>query len=515
MENNKQNIYFNRIDVMPVLLYVSLVICMAVLCLKNVISIIVPMESITDETRCLFGLTVILLFYELDKYRIPYFMKKCSIFLTGILFSMSVINSDFPGLLFVFAVGSYMLVKNTSKRFWQVLLVVSCILFGIKIFAKCYGYDKSEYIYELLSGWGLLAIILISTVISIVRVKGFHKILNGKTARICYQIVFSISIFLIVFWIVMYIVATKNLLDESFNPLFVVSSNGQNGLQYILSLDGRGKLFSIILIIAVMVLQATYIYVVGKKEDVMVSIFLWFLTCYSILFTGIILTLFLVLYNILLLVMKDKGIHWSISAGLQKRNDYKVWIFFGLFLLLFSCVTGNLVAYWIGDKFTQQEVSFGELRESNRTSTIKGFDVLEDDFLVSNETYPWIAVWFDEFGIHDVESVNIVVASDVANNERISVHTIGSYEYDTMILHEGNNYLSMDFIDSGDEGIRIDFASLKSQMIKLEKIVFNDDLYFIKKRISGVMIGLGCYLLLIGIIKICICIPGQRRLLKK
>lgn len=268
---------------------------------------------------------------------------------------------------------------------------------------------------------------------------------------------------------------------------FGIHFHGKNIISVLMYRRTLDKIIAMIVVLVVCIIMFLLFKKSFERRTIRAVLFVG--TAAAIVFCDYRICAVLLICQFVLLIIKLRSLQYVVT--MKKIDSYVILFGVGVLLLVSSFFLENGVNNFIQKKYEQRSVEIGEILQNNGA---KGFDVLEDLTLVSTETDPWLVLDKEQLDLADVYNVNVDIKYCSNVGEQILLYGIGDYEAGKLNLEAGSNYARLGFVKDTDTGVRVDLTSQNQQLIRVNKIIFNDFSYlgvkiaFVTRKISEVLL---------------------------
>lgn len=467
-KNKKQYI----INFWPTVISIMIAIWSVILLLNNVVSVELYFGTLTDGTRSTIALASFLLLMGLSHYRMLYSVRKMNTIIFGLLAGLSLVNSNLGTLMILLVLLLYILYHDFEKRicysFFSMTLVIG--FFSFLVYDK--GVIRDSLGFTLLKESNVVIVIILAILLISRPFKKARAKLAGTTSKSCYKAgLFFFSVLFFVFLFVSLMCKYGYFVTE-YQALFANAYFGSSLSDFIMALGWKRRLVCATAVFVMILLDICLSVKCRKKQNVFITGFMIVLLIYSIFFSGMAGTFFVVFCNFVLLIMNSVKINVTVKTRICKKREKLILLVAGLLFYIVSFGLDDCMDYLMNTIYNQQTITLEDMLQ--RENSLKGFEVLDDKSLKSTEIDPWVEINFSEYGISYVYNVNLVSSLGSNTGESITIYALNSYETGDIVFRNGNNFVNLDFVQSEDYGLRIDLTGQKNQVIMLDKIVFND-----------------------------------------
>lgn len=483
----------NKVDMIPMISCLIVFVYMFYILINNMVVGMLPHGDWMDGTKAICSLAVLFVFHIAVQYKVSYVIKKYSYFIYGFLFAMAFINSNLGTALLTLAVVFLFFSLNPGKGVWKGFLATALVLEGLQIYLIYNGLNSMKLNQTFcLSGWFVLWIAI--GIVVCAKKSWIGLKLRGNTSGNVYKVCFVIFAALFGLCFVLGVIHQYFHEIPVIGPYLNFSYNGQSVVDFLLSLGIKRKIAGFMLVCFLYGLNVFCYIRVGKGTNLSGNVMLFVLQLYSIAFADIFVPVCIFLWHMALLV----HMKWSFKGKLLiPKKITKVFPFVvGIILFMISFIVTPIVNWDMNRKHPRIEISMEQLRACE--GTLVGFDVLSDGGLRSNCIDPWIVLFYGQFGLYDIQNVNVKI--NYCKKDVMYIFGIGQYGRDAMNIRIGDNYMDLDFIAPGDFGVRIDLTSTNDRYFLLDKIVFNDYSY-VGTAISKELRSFALFLWLFGLLE--------------
>lgn len=459
----------NSVDLVPFLGCVPVVLYLFYILLCNLVVALIPNGNWSDGTKSMASLFVFVIFYSLAQYEIPKTIKNYDYVIYGILLTMALINSNPATFLLIGALIFSGLGNTSASRGLHIFLTLAFALEGLQIFLIYNGLDGNMVNEIFVRNSWFVVWILVGLILHIKK----PEVLTADKKNDCNK---GFSVLSYLFYALFLLCFLGGVVQRFFCSIpyigkYLELPYSGHGIPELFNTFGRNyKLVCILLIIFLLGMHILcFLHEKGRKERISILFFL--MTCYSVLFAD---------WLVLLIAFVGLGLYfvslcWNKKIKLISLEHMKnlQLVILGVIILVISAVITQGVNRGMNKKHTRIEISTSQLQECE--GALVGYDVLPDGCLRSNRIDPWIVLYYGQFGLFDVQNVNVQVK--YCKRDYMYIFGIGRYNYDFRVIKKGDNYMDITFLTPDDMGLRIDLTEAYDSYILLDKIVFNDYTY--------------------------------------
>lgn len=460
----------NRIDVIPTVGCIIVFLYMVYILMHNMVVSMLPFGDWMDGSKAMCTLSVLVLFYMAVQYKIPYTIKKYSYFIYGYLFAMTIINSNLGTLFLALGMVCLFFVLYQGRSFWKGFVAGAVVIEMLQLYLR-YNERDSMSINQTfcLSGWFVIWIVV--GILAASKKTWVACKLRGKTTKNVFRT------FFLVFILIFVICVAGGIIQQYFYKIPVIGSylelpySGHSVAEWIMSLGIKRKIACIGMTGVLYVLNVVFSIRMIKKQKRVISIFLSVFLLYSIVFADIYVPICILVCQIILFM----SVKWNCKCHVyhfpQKNIIFPVVLGFVFFVMSFLIT--SIVDWGTNQKHPRIEITAQQLNTCD--GVLVGYDVLPDGGLRSNQIDPWIVLYYGQFGIYDIQNVNVKLR--YCKKDLMYIFGIGQYGRNSKYIRIGDNYMDLNFLAPGDFGIRIDLTDTYDSYFLLDKIVFNDFSY--------------------------------------
>lgn len=133
---------------------------------------------------------------------------------------------------------------------------------------------------------------------------------------------------------------------------------------------------------------------------------------------------------------------------------------------------------------------------------LKDFVLQENGSIESVTADPWIYIDLNKNQLGHPVNVNVVLEDATNIGEEIVIYYISSYNSDVYTIQSSNNYIDLKYMMNSDFGVRLDLTTNTNENIKIQKIVFNENI-LLTTMVCG-KIRTMCFLMIVLLLEIAI-----------
>lgn len=154
-------------------------------------------------------------------------------------------------------------------------------------------------------------------------------------------------------------------------------------------------------------------------------------------------------------------------------NKYKVYAFIILCFAMLSINFGNVTSAIGRALYPEYIVNNADL--ASEKIWLRDFTYLEDGSIQSTSGAPWIYVDFNKNGLSQPMNLEIDIESATNENQHVLMYYVDTYQVASLEMKPGAHLIQLNLLSEDDFGLRLDLATQAGEVIKLNRIVFNNN----------------------------------------
>ncbi|MGN0437427.1 MAG: hypothetical protein ACI4F4_02810 [Lachnospiraceae bacterium] len=462
----------NSIQMIPTIICSVIYFYTLIILSCNMITIKLPFYSLMDGTRCVMSLCAIILLTYVAKSNIPYIFKKINFFVFGLLFCMAIINADIYWCFMIITVMFFVLYQESSKRIFFSLLTCVSVLMLIYEYVDYKGYDDNSLAISVIPHDYDLILIALCLLLCYPGLAFVRKKLTGNVAKFVYHKLFFASCCITFLFGVLF--CLKEFLHVFANVRYIPKTSyyGTNCISGLLAFDITKKITACVMLVLIFVLFVFLLYKRGRQGNIAGNLLLLFVSVYALLFSGVYGVLFCVICNVFGFLLTYDVKKWCVSYTLSRKKQYGFVLILTAILYLSSFFVDDFVNDFIIKKVPNFTLTMDDIR--NDETLLKGFSIMEDGTIRSDELDPWILIEWEKYGISELYNVNVVTKLLTNQNEKIMIYGWPVCDSMDASIRKGKNVYALNNMLPINNGVRLDLTSQKNTFILIDKIVLND-----------------------------------------